>query len=112
MPCRQGQAELVIGDRHGSSAGAWLRAEARRIGNAQGWSIAVNDPYAGGYIVERHGRPERGVHAIQLEIDRSCYLNRDMRSPGPGFDRTARLIEQLAFGLGEALSSPDAVAAE
>ena len=112
MPCRAGQAELVIGDRHGSSAAPWLTAEAGRIAKANRWSIAFNDPYAGGHIIERHGRPERGVHAIQLEIDRSCYLARDMRSPGPGFDRTARFIEQLAFGLGEALGSPEAIAAE
>ena len=34
------------------------------------------------------------------------------RSPGPGFDRAARLIEQLVFGLAEALAAPDALAAE
>jgi N-formylglutamate amidohydrolase len=77
-----------------------------------GWSARLNVPYAGGYVVERHGRPDRGVHALQLEIDRSCYLARDLRNPGPGFDRTARLIEQLAFGLAEALAAPEAIAAE
>ena len=41
-----------------------------------------------------------------------AILARDMRSPGPGFDRAARLIETLAFGLAEALSAPDAIAAE
>ena len=77
-----------------------------------GWSAAINDPYAGGYVVELHGRPERGVHALQVEIDRSCYLARDLRTPGPGFDKASRLIEKLAFGLAEALGTPDAVAAE
>ncbi len=112
MPGRSGQAELIFGDRHGSSMAPWLAAEASRIASACGWSVAFNDPYAGGHIVERHGRPDRGIHAVQLEIDRSCYLARNMRSPGPGFDRAARLIEQLAVGLGEALAAPDAIAAE
>jgi N-formylglutamate amidohydrolase len=112
MPGRKGQAEVVLGDRHGGSAASWLTAEAARIARANGWSAALNDPYAGGHVVERHGRPERGVHALQVEIDRSSYLARDMRSPGPGFDRAARLIEQLALGLGAALSAPDALAAE
>jgi hypothetical protein len=49
---------------------------------------------------------------LQLEIDRSCYLARDLRSPGPGFDRAARLIERLAFGVAEAMAAPDTMAAE
>ncbi len=112
MPSRNGQAEIVIGDRHGGSAAPWLAEQAARIAGSNGWSARLNDPYAGGYVVERHGRPDRGVHALQLEIDRSCYLARDRRSPGPGFDRAARLIERLAFGLAEALAAPEAIAAE
>ena len=112
MPRRAGQAEIVLGDRHGGSAAPWLAEQAARIARSNGWSARLNDPYAGGYVIERHGRPDRGVHALQVEIDRSCYLARDMRSPGPGFDRAARLIEQLAFGLAEALAAPDAIAAE
>jgi N-formylglutamate amidohydrolase len=112
MPHRKGQAELVLGDRHGGSAAPWLAAEAARIAGANGWSTALNDPYAGGHVVERHGRPERGLHALQVEIDRSCYLARDRRSPGPGFDKAARLIERLATGLAEALAAPHSIAAE
>ena len=33
-------------------------------------------PYAGGWIVERHGAPRSNVHALQIEIDRRCYLGR------------------------------------
>lgn len=112
MPRRNGQAEVVIGDRHGGSAGPWLAQEAARIARDNGWSAALNDPYAGGYVVERHGRPERGIHALQVEIDRSCYLSRDLRNPGPGFDKACRLIERLAVGLAAALAGPAAIAAE
>jgi N-formylglutamate amidohydrolase len=112
MPHRPGQAEVVIGDRHGGSAPPWLTAEAARIARAGGWSAALNDPYAGGYVIERHGRPDRGIHALQLEIDRSRYLGRDLRKPGPGFDRAAQLIEALVFGLAGALTAPGAIAAE
>lgn len=112
MPPRSGQAEVVIGDRHGASAAPWIAQEAARIVREDGWSAALNRPYAGGYIVERHGRPERGIHAVQLEMDRGCYLAVDLRSPGPGFDRAAKLIELLAFGLAEVIAAPGAVAAE
>lgn len=112
MPHRRGQPQVVFGDRHGGSAAPWLTEQAARIARSEGWSVALNDPYAGGHVIERHGRPERGVHALQVEIDRSCYLARDLRSPGPGFDRAARLIERLAFDLADALTETDAIAAE
>ena len=104
MPPRpQGQAEVVIGDRYGTSAAGWLVAEAARISRDAGFRAALNDPYAGGAIAARHGRPELGIHAIQLEIGRETYLAADGRNAAPGFDRVASLIEQLAIGLGEAL---------
>lgn len=104
MPPRPGSgADIVIGDRHGTSASAWLTAEAARLARELGFRVALNDPYAGGAIIGRHGRPNLGAHALQLEICRSTYLERDGRAAGPGFDRVAMLIEQLAQCLGSAL---------
>ncbi len=111
MPPRHGQAELVIGDRHGTSASQALTDAAARIARAAGWSVALNTPYAGGHVVERHGRPGDNIHALQLEIDRGCYLDPDGRAPGPGFDRAARLLDQLTLGLAEMVRLP-ALAAE
>lgn len=105
MPTRAGQAEMIIGDRHGTSAASWLSEEAARITRGAGFRTTLNDPYAGGAIVTRHGRPAAGVHAIQLEIDRATYLSRDGRTPGAGLDRIAAFLETLANGLGEALIS-------
>jgi N-formylglutamate amidohydrolase len=63
----------------------------------------LNDPFAGGHVIERHAWPARGVHALQLEIDRRCYLDERLAEAGPGFDRTAAFVETLAIELGEAL---------
>jgi N-formylglutamate amidohydrolase len=105
MPTRAApNADVVIGDRNGSSACGWLTAEVARIVRSEGFRTALNDPYAGGAIVARHGRPELGVHAIQLEIDRGCYLDRDGRTAGAEFDRIARMLEQVALQLGDMLS--------
>ena len=100
---RSKQADVVIGDRHGTSAASWVSAEAARLVRSGGFTAALNDPYAGGAIVGRHGRPSDGVHALQLEIDRGAYLKADGRTAGIGFDRVAALIEALAIGLGRAL---------
>lgn len=102
MPDRPGMAaDIVIGDRYGETAAGWVTAEAARIATEAGYRVALNDPYAGGAIVARHGRPDDQVHALQIEINRATYLLADGRTASRGFDRVAGLIETLATGLGQ-----------
>jgi N-formylglutamate amidohydrolase len=114
-PDRDGSrmATIVFGDRHGTTIGADLLEAATAASRALGYRTACNAPYAGGYIVGRHGRPQRGIHALQIEIDRSAYLDADLRTPGPGFEGCARLIAAVAQAIEERLlAAPIALAAE
>lgn len=115
MPPRIGEGEVpvVLGDRHGGSMAEALVAAAERAARGAGFRVGRNSPYAGGHITDRHGRPAQGVHALQLELDRSLYLAPDLRTTGPGFDRVARLIAAIAESLAAAaLDPPEAIAAE
>jgi len=102
-PPADGVPPVVFGDCRGRTADPWVSADAIAIARRSGFDAALNDPFAGGHVIERHGRPQAGVHALQLEIDRRCYLDARLQRPGPGFDRTAALIEALAVELGQAL---------
>ncbi len=100
MPSRpRGEANVVIGDRHGTSAAPWVGEAAERIASQLGFAVAHNAPFAGGHIITRHGIPRRGIHAIQIEVDRAAYCQRDGRTAGPGFDRVAMLFEALSVEL-------------
>ena len=55
--------------------------------------------------------PESNVHALQIEIDRRCYLGADLRTPGAGFDRVSQLLAALAAQLGEYLLNQGAAEA-
>jgi N-formylglutamate amidohydrolase len=99
MPPSKNSAAVVFGDRFGRSAAPWLMSKALSVASAAGLAAAANDPFAGGHIVDRHGRPQSGIHAIQVEIDRRCYLT-EAGDPGEQFDRIAALIETLAVELG------------
>lgn len=113
MPPRPpGEANVVFGDRHGTSSAAWLVEAAEQIARRLRFAVARNTPFAGGHIVERHGAPVQGIHAIQVEIDRAAYCQRDARTPGHGFDRVARLFEALASELATLLDQKRADAAE
>jgi N-formylglutamate amidohydrolase len=112
-PPPDGVPSVVIGDRRGRSAGSWISRDALRVVRECSFTAGLNDPFAGGHIVERHGDPARNVHALQIELDRRIYLDRALREPGPGFDKAAALIETLAVELGAVLlRQPFATAAE
>jgi N-formylglutamate amidohydrolase len=102
MPPVPSGAAIVLGDRYGRSAAPWLVASASQIAAAHGFSTAVNDPFAGGHVVERHGAPHLAVHAVQIEIDRRCYLT-GKGEPNREFNRVAALIEAIALQLGRQL---------
>ncbi len=84
QPGRRQLADIVIGDRFGSSCDHRLSARAEQAFRRQGLTVARNSPYAGGYTTRAYGRPKRGVHVLQIEINRSLYMDevRIVRSEG------------------------------
>lgn len=102
-PPPSGTPPIVFGDCRGRTADPWVSRDAMEIARSCGLDAALNDPFAGGHVIERHARPRRNVHALQLEIDRRCYLDEGMRDPGAGFDRIAAFIDTLAAELGSSL---------
>lgn len=103
MPPPDSGPSVIIGDRYGQSAAPWVTTEAVKVVASMGFRAGVNQPFAGGHVVQRHGNPARGVHAIQIEIDRRCYLQFGAARRGTGFPKVARLFEELAMRLGTAL---------
>jgi N-formylglutamate amidohydrolase len=105
-------ARIVIGDAHGKSAGKGIAAEVARAARASGFAAAINAPYAGAHSLARHGRPGANVHALQIEVDRALYLDREVRAPSNGLKRTQSLVWELAQAAVAAALPPFAIAAE
>lgn len=94
-------AEFVLGDRFGASCHGTLVASSFGYFAKEGRRAAHNRPYAGGYVLERHAQPDDGIHALQLEIDRTSYLDSQMAEPGPGFTAMVNLLSGLVLRLAE-----------
>jgi N-formylglutamate amidohydrolase len=92
---RQPGPEFVLGDRFGASCHGGLVGTAFSFFEEYGRSAAHNRPYAGGYVLERHAAPDRGLHALQLEIDRGSYLDSQLAEPGAGFAAMVSLLAEL-----------------
>lgn len=66
---------VVLGDRFGSACSHRLVAAAERAFRAMGYVVGRNAPYAGGFTTRTYGRPRQGLHALQIEINRSLYMD-------------------------------------
>lgn len=105
--------EFVLGDRFGASAAGLLSAHALRFMSDADRRMAHNRPYSGGYGLERHAAPRRGLHALQIEVCRSIYLDAQMDQPGPRLAAVARVLSALVRTLAREvanLGDPEALA--
>lgn len=84
--------DIVLGDRNGLSCCALITEETERLLGNMGYSIIRNNPYAGGFTTQHYGTPETGVHALQIEINRSLYVDENSLTRRPGF---AKLQDDL-----------------
>ncbi len=106
-------AQCVIGDRYGQSASSRFSDVALSVAEANSIPAALNAPYAGGYILERHCAPQRNIHGLQVEIDRTLYLDDALDQPGLGVDRMQKFVADLLFAISEeALGGGLQIAAE
>ena len=93
QPGRSNMPDIVLGDRFGSSCSARLTSLVERYFRRQSLSVARNAPYAGGYTTRRYGRPRRGTHVLQIEINRGLYMDEMSIEKSRGF---AKLQSQLS----------------
>ncbi|MCQ2002748.1 N-formylglutamate amidohydrolase [Rhizobium sp. NRK18] len=93
--------DFIIGDRYGTSAAADLSRAAIQILEEMGFSAIRNKPYAGGFITEHYGRPARGLHALQIEINRALYIDEVTLQKRPEFHAVAAAIGAFMERLSE-----------
>ncbi|OBV11673.1 N-formylglutamate amidohydrolase [Erythrobacter dokdonensis] len=92
--------QIVLGDRFGASCHHGLMSAALRHLDARGCLAAQNRPYSGGYVLDRHGAPQLGIHALQVEVCRTTYLDVRLAEPGEGLAAMAELLATLVSALG------------
>jgi len=92
-------ADIVLGDRFGSSCSPELTGHAERIFSSLGFKVVRNRPYAGGFATERYGQPAESSHALQIEISRALYMDERTLEPHQGFAQLKTRLERFAAAL-------------
>ena len=95
------RADLVLGDRYGTSCVPVIAETIEATMREFGYVVSRNKPYAGGFITEHYGNPTAGLHAVQLEINRSLYMDERRYQRAASFARLASEFEILADRLAE-----------
>jgi len=94
----------------GAACGDRIVDAARRFLGERGFAVALNAPYAGGFTTGHYGHPRRGRHALQIEINRSLYMDERSYRRKPAFallaQEMAGLVERLGGVMRECLARP------
>ncbi|MDX2235446.1 MAG: N-formylglutamate amidohydrolase [Hyphomonadaceae bacterium] len=96
------QPDVVLGDRFGASCHPSITALAEATLRRMGYRVSRNAPFAGGHTTQSYGRPAYKVHALQVELNRSLYLDERTMERSPGFRRVHTDMSRLAAVLAEA----------
>jgi N-formylglutamate deformylase len=87
--------EIVLGDRFGAAADGAVVDRIEEVFTRAGLVVTRNTPFAGAYITQAYGRPSRGRHAVQIEIDRALYMNERLIRPNGNFEGFRRVMRDV-----------------
>lgn len=100
--------DFNIGTANGTSCAPAIEAATQEVAAATGRPWVLNGRFRGGWTTRHHGRPETGVHAIQMELAQSTHL----AAEAPPFDLDPAKAAAMRIPLGEILSRLEALAPE
>ena len=96
--------DLNLGTADGASTDQSLaRLTAGVLASDRRFTTVVNGRFKGGWITRHYGRPDEGIHALQLEIAQSAYM--DESPPWPWDAARATPLEALLKRLVAVLSA-------
>jgi len=108
--------DIVLGDRYGTTCAPLVVDLVETVFASAGLRVARNRPYAGGNTTRTYGRPQHGIHALQIEISRHLYMREATLERHEGFamiqDVLDRLLAMLVGMDAMTLARPPAAAAE
>lgn len=106
------RADVVLGDRYGTSCDRRLVDIAETTLKRFGYAVERNRPYAGGFITEHYGHPATHRHAMQIEISRSLYMDERTLQLHSGFGTLASHLATTVARLAAAMAPEQRTAAE
>jgi len=96
--------DFVLSDCCGTTAAPNFSRWVADFLEARGYCVKFNTPYEGGDILRTFGAPAQGCHSLQIEINRSLYLDENTYKKISGFMQLNRCLTELTAALSEHVS--------
>lgn len=96
-----GRPDIVLGDRFGAAAHPEIVERVEAAFRRAGLRVVRNAPFAGAYVTQHYGRPSRAQHVVQVEIDRSLYMDEARIRPNGNFGAFRTLMRQVVADITE-----------
>ena len=104
--------EIVVGDRFGMSSDPELTNLVISILKQHEFRVAKNTPFAGAFITKHHGKVKKRIHALQLEIDRSLYMDEEKILPNSEFEELKTRLLPALIQISSLICKSEKIAAE
>jgi N-formylglutamate deformylase len=95
----EGGADFILGDRDGTTCAREFTDFVAHTLRGLGYAVRINEIYKGVEIVKRQGRPAENRHSLQIEVNRSLYMDQHSLKKTRGFARLQTDIGRLIGAL-------------
>jgi N-formylglutamate deformylase len=95
------RADIVLGDRDGTSCAPEFTAFVRATLAAAGYEVKVNDPFKGVELVRAYADPGAGRHSLQIEVNKRLYMEPHTLTKSAGFSTLQAHLMQLLDAIRE-----------
>ncbi len=95
------RVDFVLGDCHGAACAPAVIETVQATLRELGYHVARNRPYSGGFVTRHYGKPEDGVHGLQIEVNRILYMDETRIRRSAGLSRLARDMGKVIAALGK-----------
>ncbi len=97
--------DIVLSDRNGSSCTPTFVAFVKSLFVEKNYSVGLNHPYKGAEILRKYGQPTLDRHSLQIEINRSLYMNEQILQKHENFERLKADLADITRSISDALKS-------
>jgi N-formylglutamate amidohydrolase len=101
----EGLIDIALGDRYGRTCAPAVVDRVEALLRRRGLTVARNRPYAGGHITACYGRPQDGVHALQIEVRRGLYMDERTFRPLAALDGLRAVVGEMLADLADFMAA-------
>ena len=95
------RSDFDIGTRNGTTTAPAFADAVIECLKGFGYDVTRDEHFIGAESVRKHGNPDGGIHSLQIEINRSIYMDEDSYRRGDRFTEIQGHLSQLAGQLAD-----------